>query len=114
MSVDPTPRQREPAPLLSVSLERHATATLVRLSGELDMASGPELDAAVTRVLQPGQGCVVIDLTAVTFCDASGLSALLRARRRVTDAQRRLTLSGARPPLRRLASLTGLEDLFDD
>jgi anti-sigma B factor antagonist len=59
-----------------VSDGRH---TLV-LTGELDIASCPQLVATVLQICSTGASALVLDLSGVTFMGSTGLSAILSAR----------------------------------
>ncbi|MGW2370977.1 STAS domain-containing protein [Kitasatospora sp. NPDC001683] len=82
------------------------------LEGELDIATAPLLLDAVIRALAARPGQLVLDVEALTFCDAAGVRALLQARRacRVHHAEFRLT--GVRPRFRRILALLRLTDLL--
>lgn len=84
---------------------------LVRLLGEIDVAVAPGLAARLTAI---AGSTIEVDLSGVTFLDARGLSALLAARRRVTDAGHAFHLRGAQGIARRVFELCGLEDALDD
>ncbi len=61
----------------------HVSGVLVvEAEGEIDMATAPQLAAAVSVV--DGATRVIVDLTAVTFLDSSGLNALVHARRELS------------------------------
>ena len=72
------------------SLRRRGCCAVLHLAGELDVAAAPALLVAVGRTLDlvsPGRARrrgLVLDLGALTFCDAAGLTALVRTRR-LTD-----------------------------
>ncbi|MEU6865576.1 STAS domain-containing protein [Streptomyces sp. NPDC046876] len=88
---------------------------VVAVSGEIDLHSAVHLRRALAAALA---GCqdqfeIALDLSAVTFCDCSGLNALLRARRRARRECVSLTISAAAPPVSRLLELTGTAALFD-
>jgi anti-anti-sigma factor len=51
---------------------------VARIGGELDIATANMAVRYVTRIIDRHSGPVVVDLAAVHFCDARGLSALLR------------------------------------
>ena len=68
-------------PGFDVQSERRADALWLLAAGELDISQAEVLDTAVDQAAEAG-GPLVVDLTAVTFCDSSGLAALLGARRR--------------------------------
>ncbi|MEU7589892.1 STAS domain-containing protein [Micromonospora sp. NPDC049230] len=78
----------------------------LRLTGELDYASAPELIAVAADLRDDQQ--VLIDLTGVSLCDSSGLSALLVVRR----AAGAIRLIGAGPHLQRMLDRTGLTELL--
>jgi anti-anti-sigma factor len=98
---------------LTATVASHGTFTVVRLSGELDLATEEALAAVADRVLASAPRIVRLDLTEVTFCDARGLAAILGLRARVVADQRRLVLTGVSPPLLRLLQITGLEQHLD-
>lgn len=54
----------------------NSTQTLV-LTGELDMASCPALDAALVHVWSEGTSAVVLDLRKLKFMDSTGIRAVL-------------------------------------
>jgi len=53
--------------------------TLV-LTGELDIASCPQLVATVLQICSMGTSALVLDLSGVTFMGSTGLSAIFSAR----------------------------------
>ncbi|MBI4943205.1 MAG: STAS domain-containing protein [Actinobacteria bacterium] len=85
--------------------------SLVRASGDVDLATATELDGALQAAATEDQPArhLVVDLGAVTFLDCAGLRPLVAARRRLTD---RFWLVNPPPQVRRLLSLTGLTDTF--
>jgi anti-sigma B factor antagonist len=56
--------------------------TIVTISGEIDIASAPVLREQLFGLLRPHAGRIVIDLSWVTFCDASRLAVLVAVSRR--------------------------------
>ena len=81
---------------------------ILALAGELDLATRPRLDTALDAVLADGLRSVLIDLDALTFCDSSGLGALLRAHRVTTQVGASVVVAAARGPVARLLVLTNL------
>ena len=53
------------------------SSTVVRAEGELDMASAPMLEAALTTVINGGPAAVAVDLSELTFLDSAGIRVLL-------------------------------------
>jgi anti-anti-sigma factor len=83
----------------------------VRLAGEIDHGVAPELES---RLLEIAGSLVDVDLSDVTFLDARGLGALLRARQRVTEAGHEFRLRGAHGIVRRVFAITDLDHLLED
>src|SRR5919106_4027804 len=59
-------------------------STAIRLHGELDLASAPQLDDALTAAIDGG-GEIVVDFERCTFIDSTGISTIVRAARRLVD-----------------------------
>lgn len=102
-------------PPLHLRTERSGTGTVVlRVTGELDHETAPDLLDAVTDELAEGAppAELVLDLAGVSVCDSSGLSALIVALRRTTAAGTALRLASLPPRLLRVIKVTGLEGHF--
>jgi anti-sigma B factor antagonist len=82
----------------------------VAVGGEIDTLTGPLVLAELLDALEASSGPVQILLDEVTFIDSQGLTALISAQR--ADPDRPMTLAGARPNVRRLIEITGLDQLF--
>jgi anti-sigma B factor antagonist len=63
---------------LHVNAERVGSDALVAVEGELDIATLPELERAVTRMRSQGLERLVIDLRQVSFLDSMSIELLLR------------------------------------
>ncbi len=86
-------------------------AAVLGLFGDLDLVSAEAVQQALVAL---ARSTVVADLTNLEFIDSSGLSALLRARRRIEEAGHRLEIRGARGATRRVFEAAGLLDVLDD
>jgi anti-anti-sigma factor len=88
--------------------------TTVRLVGEIDLATKPEvlgaLDTAVARSRLDGH-VVEVDLSEVSFIDATGVGCLVRALGALRQFDGGLVLTGARPNVRRVLELLDLDHL---
>jgi anti-anti-sigma factor len=99
---------------LTVDVDRTGPVTVVRASGEVDLATAPVLEESL-KEFPPGGPLVVIDLSAVGFLDSSGLSVLVQARQRLerADGTNGVRLVVTRPVIRRVFEVTGLAEVFD-
>jgi anti-anti-sigma factor len=82
--------------------------SIVELSGDLDLASAPGLREQLLGLLRPGASRLVLDLSKVTFCDASGLAVLVGASHRARVLGGFLRLAAVSPPADRVLHITGL------
>ena len=80
--------------------------------GELDMASGPQLEEAVDAAIRESVGAFVIDLSDLEFIDSTGLQVLLRARGLLAREDRALAVVCPHGPVRRVFELSGCSELF--
>lgn len=76
---------------LKVSTRSHAGHALVAITGEIDLYTAPHLQSEFTRLLQEGPSRVVIDMSAVDFCDSTGMNVLLSALKRMKEQEARST-----------------------
>jgi anti-anti-sigma factor len=96
---------------IGLSILHRPAHTLVRLRGDLDIATAPALRERllVLLMLRPAMKALILDLSAVDFCDASGLAVLIGTHRRATLLGITLHLAAPRPRVAKLLHLTGLD-----
>jgi anti-sigma B factor antagonist len=80
---------------------------LATLTGELDLTARDAVVEALVRPLShDGASRLVVDMSGVTFCDSSGLGALLDVRRVAGDAGVAMVLRAVTRQVARLLDLT--------
>lgn len=89
-----------------ISIRYISENTVIALAGELDLATAPVLVARLDALPGDRPLRLVADVTAVTFCDCSGLSALVRAYNRATVTGGWLRVCGVAGVLQKVMSLT--------
>ncbi|MET9436425.1 STAS domain-containing protein [Streptomyces sp. NPDC006551] len=75
-------------------------------------ATGPPVTGADPPDRPVRAGRIVVDCSALTFCDSSGLNVLLRARLRALESGGSVELAGLRPPVARMFEITGAMSVF--
>jgi anti-sigma B factor antagonist len=93
---------------LTVRVRREPGYVLITVAGEVDYASVAGLRVRLFRLAATGLP-LVADLDRVSFIDAAGLGALAGAARRAAAAGTSLRVVCARPRIRRLFHVTGLD-----
>ncbi|GAA2852968.1 hypothetical protein GCM10010517_10740 [Streptosporangium fragile] len=100
---------RTRASLLAACRPAH---TIVRLQGEIDIGTGPALRKRLRNALQRSADLLILDLSEVSFCDASGLTVLIGIQRRARQSGITLFLISPQPHMARLLSITRLDRSF--
>jgi anti-sigma B factor antagonist len=77
---------------------------VVRLAGELDLATVGELAAPLADLLAREPQPIVLDLDGLDFMDSSGVAVLIR----IANHFERLRTRGATPAVRRVIEVLGL------
>jgi anti-sigma B factor antagonist len=91
---------------LSVRRDALGSDTVLHLAGELDLATAPQLDEAISSTVAEH---LVLDLSDLSFIDSSGISLLVVA---IGD-ERPVTLRNPQPTVSRVLELTGLDHLVE-
>lgn len=82
------------------------------LRGEIDLETAPEVARELLSVAAGNRDDVVLDCSAMTFIDSSGLEALVSVAQVLECEHRKLVLLRVRPACRRPIEITGLDKLF--
>lgn len=83
---------------------------VVRVEGELDMATSPNLEKALESADKDGR--VVIDLTGCTFLDSSAVRVLLATARTTETANGRVALVARDPGILRVLEIAAVKTLL--
>ena len=98
---------------LRVSSRSQGDHVILALAGEIDLYTAPKLQSELTAALAAGKPAqLVVDMSAVEFCDSTGMNVLLAAHRLATERGGGLTLAAPRAPVRKVLEVTGLESVF--
>ncbi|MCZ4121875.1 STAS domain-containing protein [Streptomyces sp. H39-S7] len=101
--------------MTDMNLATHGTpkGAVLAVAGDLDHASAGRFRSAVGLiVLQRGQ-LLVVDLGGLTFCDSSGITALIAARNQACEQGADITLAAVPAATVRILRLLGLDQIFD-
>jgi len=98
---------------LSIQVCELSEGITLQISGELDFLTARELSRAVQALELDGQRRVVLDLTGLMFCDAGGVSSLLKANRSVRRQGGQLLVRGVSGLPRRILAITEVDQILD-
>ena len=97
-----------PLSKLGVSVAFVEQRVLLDVRGEVDVLTAPDLGALVDVLIDRGHRFVELDLSALSFMDASGLRVIARAARRLHPISGELAIRSPSGVVRRMLDLTGL------
>lgn len=98
-----------PSDGLTITIEDTELGHVIKVGGELDLASAPELSKVLAEPAGQSTVPVVLDMQDVTFIDSSALRALLLAGRQLADAGRKLQIGPRSDVVTRVLEVTQLD-----
>ena len=101
-----------PTATLTTALDLSAERLVIKLAGEIDMASVDPLIRTLDAVVEHVATSVVVDLDEVTFIDSSGLRTLLVGRDELAERGIDLMVRNPQPQAVRLLTITCTEDIL--
>lgn len=97
-----------PSPL-EIAVDRSGDSVVLRLEGELDLASAAQLEGELKALEEERPPLLVADLRRLAFIDSSGLRLLLVAAERAEQEERRFVVVRGSPEVDRILEITGAE-----
>jgi anti-sigma B factor antagonist len=104
--------QGRTTPLAMSHRIRPTGEAVVKLTGDLDIATAELAVSYVTDLIKRHHEPLTIDLSALDFCDAKGLAALVRMAGYAEQENRPFQLASPRPSLIKIMRITGLDRRF--
>jgi anti-anti-sigma factor len=99
---------------LTVTVARSMFAgAMVEVTGVIDVTSSGRLAQRLSELITSGHPRLVVDLSRVGLCDASGLRALLSAREQAETAGGMFRLIAPQPIVAKVLDITGLDQVLD-
>ena len=97
------------------TVARDGDTATVLASGEIDLASSPELRRQLQALLDDGVRRISLDLGGLTFIDSPGLRVLVGVLKRVNENgdDGAFEIRGLKGPVRKVFEITGLHEIFD-
>jgi anti-sigma B factor antagonist len=91
---------------LSITVE--GEQILVKLRGEIDMETAPQLDSCLANL----KGTVTVECSGLDFLDSTGIRIFVEAHKAFHDRGDRLFLRNVPPHIRRVFDLTGVAEFL--
>ena len=98
---------------MAFEIHKKEKYTLVKvMSDRLDTNNAPELKSRLLVVNNEGENNIVLDLNSCTYCDSSGLRAVLVANRLCEDSIGTFILNGLQPDVENLIKISMLHTVL--
>jgi anti-sigma B factor antagonist len=88
--------------------DAHTDPVVVKLPAEIDVTCAARVGEELASAFSPEAPAVIADLTQTTFCDSSGVHALVHAYKQAADNGTKLILVTAGGSVRRIFDLIGI------
>jgi anti-sigma B factor antagonist len=93
---------------------REGDSVTVAVAGEIDLSTADQLDAAIREAEETEINRIVVDLSALSFVDSTGLAVLLEAiKRDRSDGNRLSFVPSKHDAVTRLFALTDTTKMFE-
>ena len=87
-------------------------AAVVSLPAEVDILLADRVREDLLSVLNRGPAALIVDMSRTTFCDSSGVHALVRAHKRAAASGADMRLVVTAPGVQRVLAITGVDRLI--
>jgi anti-sigma B factor antagonist len=95
-----------------VAVGNHDGWAVVAISGQVDLATAPELKERMLDLVTNGHDHLVADLTATEFLDSTALGALVSVLKRLRVKGGEMRLVCTSPSILKVFDITGLDRVF--
>jgi anti-sigma B factor antagonist len=97
---------------LSIAVDQGPDCCVIRVEGEVDLYTSPELRNHILTALRTCNG-LQLDLARVAYMDSSGVATLVEGLKSASKANRRFQLVAPSNAVTKVLQLSRLDSLFD-
>lgn len=98
---------------MELTLELHTKGVLVRLQGDIDTLTAPELQNALSSELQNGTNTFVIDMAAVRYISSMGLRVFLSHLKRLKAQNGTMVIASPSKLVSEVFTMSGFSSYFE-
>jgi anti-sigma B factor antagonist len=99
---------------VEITTERTASGFLVRVKGDVDMNTSPDVRTTIGEAFREGGArALLIDLAGVRYMDSSGIATLVEAMQNCRKQNMRFRLVDLSPPVRDVFEMARLSSIFE-
>ena len=98
---------------LTIDKEKSPSGFLIRVVGEVDLYSSPDLRKAILKAVPSAEGGLAIDMTGVTYIDSSGVATLVEGLRSAREHGTGFALVSPSQAVMQVLELARLDSIFE-
>jgi anti-sigma B factor antagonist len=98
---------------LTIDNEKSPSGFLIRVVGEVDLYSSPELRKAILKAVPSAEGGLAIDMAGVTYIDSSGVATLVEGLRSAREHGTGFALVAPSPAVMQVLELARPDSIFE-
>ena len=102
-----------PGMMMNVTSQQESDHVVLIVEGEVDLYTSPALRDALAVAFAKKHATVIVELSAVTYMDSSGIATLVVAHGAARKSAGRLVLAGLSERVREVFKLARLESVFE-
>ncbi len=99
-------------PTLSIETENTQNIAVMKVTGRVDSETAPELDTALTRLLNENKNKIVLNLQNVEFLSSAGLRAMVKALKGAQKTGGDIRLVAVSEPIEVILRTVGMMQMF--
>lgn len=97
---------------MDITTTENGSATVVAVTGELDVSTAPELEERLQQLIDGGSADLVVDLSAIDFLDSTGLGVMVKALKWAREAGGGLRVVATEERITKVFTITGLDEVM--
>jgi anti-sigma B factor antagonist len=98
--------------IFEINETEHGGVPVVAVTGEIDVATAPQLRDRLLAQTAAGKSTIIVDLLGVTFLDSTALGVMVGGLKRCRESGGDLRLLIVEPRILKVFEITGLTDVF--
>ncbi len=99
--------------MVKVSISRHNSAVIMKIEGEVDLYSSPEVRKSLLKLIDDETPIIIINLEKVGYIDSSGVATLVEGLQEIGKYSGTLKLSSPNDNVRDVFELSNLDKVFE-
>ena len=98
--------------MLSIETDNRQSVSIMNVKGRVDSETAPELDDALTKLLQNNKNKIVLNLQDVNYMSSAGLRAMVKAYQSANKSGGDVRLAAVSEPIEVILRTVGMLQMF--